>query len=200
MCLHTRAGYSMHLLSHQFSHYISFLYGGALLYLSMFSGFDLPKPIWELRKYLTMNKIKKNPGTVPYFRGDWSWNNFYSHSPPFRWIIQEGLLPVTRECKYMKNWLTICSSLPRIKWLLVGELAIPSWTAVDWDVKQQNKQTNKTPSEDKLPRVRPSEQDGLIYYPFDVDAVLILIRYAWKQLLRTYLTSLQLVTGTVWRR
>ena len=28
-----------------------------MLYLSMFSGFDLPKQIQELRKYLTMDKI-----------------------------------------------------------------------------------------------------------------------------------------------
>ena len=27
-----------------------------------------------------------DPGPVPYFRGDWSWNNFYGHSPPFRWF------------------------------------------------------------------------------------------------------------------
>ena len=38
-----------------------------------------------------------DPGPVPYFRGDWSWNNFYGHSPPFRWIIHEGLLSVTSE-------------------------------------------------------------------------------------------------------
>ena len=38
-----------------------------------------------------------DPGPVPYFRGDWSWNNFYGHSPPFRWFIQEGLLSVTSE-------------------------------------------------------------------------------------------------------
>ena len=25
-----------------------------------------------------------DPGPVPYFRGDWSWNNFYGHSPPFK--------------------------------------------------------------------------------------------------------------------
>ena len=24
-------------------------------------------------------------GLVPYFHGDWSWNNFYGHSPPFSW-------------------------------------------------------------------------------------------------------------------
>ena len=37
-----------------------------------------------------------DPGPVPYFR-DWSWNNFYGHSTPFRWFIQEGLLSVTNE-------------------------------------------------------------------------------------------------------
>ena len=29
---------------------------------------------------------KFNPGPVPYFCGDWSGNNFYGHSPPFRWF------------------------------------------------------------------------------------------------------------------
>ena len=56
-----------------------------------------------------------HPGPVPYFRGDWSWNNFYGHSPPFRWIIQEGLVSVTRESMCTKYWLTACSSLPRKK-------------------------------------------------------------------------------------
>ena len=55
-----------------------------------------------------------DPGPVPYFRGDWSWNNFYGHSP-FRWIIQEGLLSVTNESMCTKYWLTACSSLPRKK-------------------------------------------------------------------------------------
>ena len=55
-----------------------------------------------------------DPGPVPYFRGDWSWNNFYGHSPPFGWIIQ-GLLSVTSESMCTKYWLTACSSLPRKK-------------------------------------------------------------------------------------
>ena len=58
---------------------------------------------------------KFDPGPVPYFRGDWSWNNFYGHSPPFRWFIQEGLLSVTSESMCTKYWLTACSSLPRKK-------------------------------------------------------------------------------------
>ena len=56
-----------------------------------------------------------DPGPVPYFCGDWSWNNYYGHSPSFGWIIQEGLLSVTSESMCMKYWLTACSSLPRKK-------------------------------------------------------------------------------------
>ena len=56
-----------------------------------------------------------DPGPVPYFRGDWSWNNFYGHSPPFRWFIQEGFLSVTSESMCTNYWLTACSSLLRKK-------------------------------------------------------------------------------------
>ena len=52
-------------------------------------------------------------------RGDWSWNNFYGNSPPFRWIIQEGLLSVTSESVCTKYLLTACSILPRksvVRW------------------------------------------------------------------------------------
>ena len=54
-----------------------------------------------------------DPGPVPYFHGDWSWNDFYGHSPPFRWFIQEGLLSVTSESMSTNYWLTACSSLSR---------------------------------------------------------------------------------------
>ena len=57
-----------------------------------------------------------DPGPVPYFRGYWSWNNFYGHSPPFRWFIQEGLSSVTSESMCTNYWLTACSSLPRKKY------------------------------------------------------------------------------------
>ena len=55
------------------------------------------------------------PGPVPYFRGDWWWNDFYGHSPPYPWFIQEGLLSVTSESMCTNYWLTACSSLPRKK-------------------------------------------------------------------------------------
>ena len=83
-----------------------------------------------------------DPGPVPYFRGDWSWNEFYGHSPPFRWFIQEGLLSVTRESMCTNYWLTACSSLPRksvVKWTDRPALTI----AVDMGRKatKTNKQT-----------------------------------------------------------
>ena len=65
---------------------------------------------------------KFDPGPVPYFHGDWSWNNFYGHSAPFCWIIHEGLLKVSSESMCTNNWLTACSSLLRkecgsVNWL-----------------------------------------------------------------------------------
>ena len=58
---------------------------------------------------------KFNPGLVPCLSGDWSWNNFYSHSPPFRWYIQEGSLSVISESMCTNFCLTACSSLLRKK-------------------------------------------------------------------------------------
>ena len=86
-----------------------------------------------------------DPCPVPYFRGDWSWTNFYGHSPPFRWFIQEGLLSVTSESMCTNYWLTACSSLPRksvVRWTDRPAMTI----AVDLGrkaTKQTNKQTNK---------------------------------------------------------
>ena len=31
-----------------------------------------------------------DPGLVPYFRGDWSWNNFYGRSPPSADLFKKG--------------------------------------------------------------------------------------------------------------
>ena len=82
-----------------------------------------------------------DPGPVPFFRGDWSWNNFYGHTPPFRWVIQEGLLSVTSESMCTKYWLTACSSLPRksvVRWTDRPAMTI----AVDLG-RKATKQTNK---------------------------------------------------------
>ena len=79
-----------------------------------------------------------NPGPAPYFTGDWSWNNFYGHSPPFCWIIQEGLLSVTSESMCTKYWFKRLFKLAQEKvWL--GELTVPPWPyLLTWDIKQQN--------------------------------------------------------------
>ena len=85
-----------------------------------------------------------DPGPVPYFRGDNSWNHFYGHSPPFRWTIQEGLLSVTSESMCTKYWLTACSSF-------CPEKSVVRWTdrptmtiAVDMG-RTASKQTNCLP-------------------------------------------------------
>ena len=55
---------------------------------------------------------------------------------------------------------------------VVRESDPPAMTkAVDWDVKQQNKHTNKQKaSEDRLHRVHPSELEWLKHHLIDVDA------------------------------
>ena len=68
----------------------------------------LPGPVAQSAKCLATESSFRSrgcdfyPGLVPYLHGDWLWNNFYCHSPPFGWIIQEGLLSVTRECMCTK--------------------------------------------------------------------------------------------------
>ena len=54
-------------------------------------------------------------GPVPYFGGDWSWNNISDHSPPYPLFIQEGLLSVSSKSMCTKYWLTACSSMLRKK-------------------------------------------------------------------------------------
>ena len=44
-------------------------------------------------------------GPVPYFRGDWSWNDFYGHSPPFRWFIHSRRVVVSYKRKYVHELL-----------------------------------------------------------------------------------------------
>ena len=64
-----------------------------------------------------------DPSPVPYFRGDWSGNNFYVHSPPFHLIIQ---LSVTSESMRTKYWLTSLGRLVHGK-MRSGELTVSSW-------------------------------------------------------------------------
>ena len=67
-----------------------------------------------------------DPGPVPYFRGDWSWNNFYGHSPPFGWFIQEGLF-VSYKRKYVHKLLVNRLFKPAQEKVWLGELTVPQW-------------------------------------------------------------------------
>ena len=68
---------------------------------------------------------------------DWYWCS--SHNSK---ITQMFPLLLTSESMCTKYWLTACSSLPRKK-SVVRWTNRPAMTiAVDWDVKQQNTQTN----------------------------------------------------------
>ena len=91
-----------------------------LLILSLLTLAGLRSAVGNVSGYRCVSDCRSrgrefDPGPAPYFRGDWSWNDFYSHSPPFRWFIQEGLLSVTSESMCTNYWLTACSSLPRKK-------------------------------------------------------------------------------------
>ena len=59
-----------------------------------------------------------DPCPVLHFRGDRSWTYFYSHSPPFCWIIQEGLLSVAH--KVLVNCV--------FKLALAQEQSVVRWT------------------------------------------------------------------------
>ena len=50
----------------------------------------MEKSFYIYRALLNFSHLGVRPGYKIYFRGDWSWNNFYGHSSPFCWIIQEG--------------------------------------------------------------------------------------------------------------
>ena len=84
-----------------------------------------------------------DPGSVTYFHGDWSWNNFYGHAPPFRWIIQKRLLSFTSESMCMKYWLTACSSFSRKSVFRVTDC--PAMTIADDMGRKASKQIRKGP-------------------------------------------------------
>ena len=69
--------------------------------------------------------LEFDPGPVQYFRGDWSRNNFYGHSSPFRWIIQEGLFSYKQ--KYVHKVLVNCLFKLAQEKVWLGELTVPLW-------------------------------------------------------------------------
>ena len=80
-----------------------------------------------------------DPGPVPYFRRDWSWNNFYGHSPSFD---QEGLLSVTGK-KYVHEVLVNCFKLAQEKGVISWTDYLAMTIAVDLGRKAKHKKKIK---------------------------------------------------------
>ena len=62
-----------------------------------------------------------NPGPVPYFCRDWSWNHFYGHSPPFH----SRTVVVSFKRKYVNEVLVNCLFKLAQERVWLGELTVP---------------------------------------------------------------------------
>ena len=76
------------LFSHNCSLYVVLVWG--FVFISQCFLVWFTKSNMRGGKMFNYRQKRENSGTAPYFSWNWSWNNFYSHSPPFRRIIQEG--------------------------------------------------------------------------------------------------------------
>ena len=83
------------------------------------------------------------PGPVPYFCGNWSWNNFYGLSPlPLNESFKKCCCQLrAKVCarRTGKPLVQVCPGKSMVRWTDLPVMTI----AVDWDVKQQNKQTKQ---------------------------------------------------------
>ena len=70
-----------------------------------------------------------DPGPVLYFRGDWSWNNFYGLSPPFRWF-KKGCCQLQAKVCYVHEELVNCLVKLAKKKVWLGELTVPIWPSL----------------------------------------------------------------------
>ena len=75
-----------------------------------------------------------NPSPVPYFRADWSCDNFYGILPSARVVVSYNR-------KYVREVLVACTGRNVVRWTDRRDMTI----AVEWDVKQQTKPKTKTP-------------------------------------------------------
>ena len=78
--------------------------------------------------------VEFNPGLVPYFWRDWSWNNFYGHSPP---SADSRRVFVSYKRKYVHLLGQACLETSVARWTYCVDMTI----AVDWDIKNQKKQS-----------------------------------------------------------
>ena len=121
--------------------------------------FEYSNPLIELYViplvYKGQNQGREfEPGPVPYFRGDWLWNNFYVQSLPFRWMNHSRMVVVSCERKYAHELVKACPGKSVVRWTDRPVMTI----AVDWDVKQQN-QTNKLQKVKTYSSHRPYERE-----------------------------------------
>ena len=83
-----------------------------------------------------------DPGPVPYFRKDWSWNNLYGHSSTFRWMNHSRRVVVsTSESMCTNYWLTLVQACPGknvVRWTDRTPIII----AVDSDESNKTKNIN----------------------------------------------------------
>ena len=82
---------------------------------------------------------KFDPGPVPYFRGDGSWNNIYGHSPP---LIHSRRVTVSYNQKYVHEVLVnhlflLAQEKSVVRWIDCPDMTL----AVYWDIKQQTSKT-----------------------------------------------------------
>ena len=88
--------------------------------------------------------LTADPGVVswsrpgPYFRWDWSWNNFYDHSPSFHWFKKGFCQLQANVCAWSTGNLLVqaCPRKKVVRWTDLPDMTI----AVDWEVKNQTKQ------------------------------------------------------------
>ena len=75
-----------------------------------------------------------DPSPVPYFRAEWSCDNFYGILLPSARVV------VSYKWKYVREVLVACLGRNVVRWTDRRDMTI----AVEWDVKQQTKPKTKT--------------------------------------------------------
>ena len=103
-----------------------------MLYLSIVATY-IRIPFWPAGRRSTVGNVsgyrcvsdcrsrgrKFDPGPVPYFRGDWSWNDFYGHSPPSADSFKKGCCQLqAKVCARITGWTLVqaCPGKSVVRW------------------------------------------------------------------------------------
>ena len=99
-----------------------------------------------------------DPSPVPYFCGDWSWNNFYGHSPPYA----DSRRVVSYKGKYVHKVLVKCLVKPAQEKVWLCELTVPTWH--DLSCWLRRKESNQPwESQTVWTQIKPNKSLGLIW-------------------------------------